>query len=550
MSLSRALRSLMSLALLVAATPLFAQQTGSISGKVVDTNGGVLPGVTIEARSNVLPGPRVTTSGGGGDYRLPALPPGDYTVTFTLSGMQTITRKAFVQLGQETALDAKLGVAGLTEAVTVTAESVFIDKDTATVATGLNGSQLSTLPLGTEYRDLMKVIPGIQYTQDATRGPSVGGSGQDNVYQFDGVNVTLPLFGTLAAEPSSHDIAQVTVVKGGARAVDFERAGGFSVDSVSKSGTDKWSGQLNYRLQNSGMAADLKSGSLSRYEQDKTWATAGIGGPLVKDRVFIYGSFYRPEVSRDNRANLYGALPKSNSVPTEGLDKVTFTPTSKVLMNASSRHAKRLDESDLFASNASDTTGTGTLVKQKIFTGDGSWIFSPRSYATFKFTRFENPNQGHPDNTANVQVNTAVGTRLDLANLDKIGRFSVPAPIAGATAYNSFIQPLIDRYGYTSNGVKTGGGLVGYGALFDNDDFFRTAGQVGYNLTLGSTVRHDLHVGFQAYTDSEDLLRSSNGWGGISVPGGRTSFQGRPIYYLAAFQQQTTGAVQTIHCEY
>ena len=100
----------------------------------------------------------------------------------------------------------------------------------------------------------------MQYTQDQTRGPSAGGSGQDNVYQFDGVNVTLPLFGTLSAEPASHDIAQITVIKGGARAVDFDRSGGFSIDSVSKSGTSRYSGQVSYQLQTEGMAADLASG--------------------------------------------------------------------------------------------------------------------------------------------------------------------------------------------------------------------------------------------------------------------------------------------------
>lgn len=552
MKFSRALRTALSLSLVVLSAPLMAQQTGTITGKVTDTSGGVLPGVTVEARSNVLPGPRTTVTGGRGDYRLPALPPGEYTLVFNLSGMQSASRKAFVQLAQETSVDVVLGVQGLTEAVTVTAaaESSFIDKDSAAVATGLSSTQLSGLPLGTEYRDLIKVIPGITYTQDLTRGPSVGGSGQDNVYQFDGVNVTLPLFGTLAAEPSSHDIAQVTVIKGGARAVDFERAGGFSIDSVSKSGTDKWMGEVSYRLQNSGMAADLKSGSLSRYEQDKDWITGGLGGPLVKDKLYFYGSYYRPAISRDNRANLYGPLPQYKSTRNEGFGKLTFTPTSKILLNLSYRQSKRLDESDLFASNASSTTGTGTQIKQKILTGDGSWIINPKSYLTFKYTKFENPTQGRPDNEANVTISTTPGTRLDIANLDKIGRFSVPAPVAGNATYNTFIQPLIDRYGYTANGVKTGGGIVGYGLQFDNDDFFRDGGQLGYNLTVGESVKHDLHVGYQIYTDSEDLLRSSNGWGLITAPGGRTNFQGRPIYYQTAFQQQSTGAVKPIHSEY
>jgi hypothetical protein len=132
-------------------------------------------------------------------------------------------------------------------------------------------------------------------------------------------------------------------------------------------------------------------------------------------------------------------------------------------------------------------------------------------------------------------------------SLDTQGRLTVPQPISGQAAYNAFVQPLIDRYGYTVNGVKTGGGVVGYGSQFDENDFFRDGGQIGYNLTLGSGVTHDLHVGYQLYWDSEDLVRSSNGWGLMTVPGGRLSFRGTPIFYQAAFQQQGAGLVPKIH---
>jgi len=243
------------------AGPALAQQTGSISGKAADTGGGVLPGVTVEARSDVLPGPRDTITGVAGEYQLPALPPGNYTVTFTLSGMQTVTRKAQVLLQQDTVVNAELGIQGVAESVTVTASATLIDKESASIKSGLSNEQISGLPVSQEYRDLVKLIPAVQYTQDTTRGPSAGGSGQDNVYQFDGVNVTLPLFGTLSAEPASHDIAQISVVKGGARAVDFDRSGGFSIDSVSKSGTSRYSGLASYQLQTENMAADLVSGA-------------------------------------------------------------------------------------------------------------------------------------------------------------------------------------------------------------------------------------------------------------------------------------------------
>jgi hypothetical protein len=108
--------------------------------------------------------------------------------------------------------------------------------------------------------------------------------------------------------------------------------------------------------------------------------------------------------------------------------------------------------------------------------------------------------------------------------------------VAGNDAHNAFVQPLIDRYGYVQNGVRVGGGFTGYAFQFDENDFFRDAGQVAYNLTLGTTVRHELHAGFQICEDSEDLVRSSNGWGQITVPGGRLNFQGTPIFYTARVQ--------------
>jgi hypothetical protein len=537
-------------AFVLSTIPSYAQQTGAISGKVVDTAGGVLPGVTVEARSNVLPVPRLTTTGANGEYRLPALPPGTYTLTFVLSGMQNVTRQAEVQLSQDTVVDTTLGLQNVTESVEVTASASLIEKDTAGLKSGISNEQIMSLPVGQEYRDLLKLIPAVQYTQDAVRGPSAGGSGQDNVYQFDGVNVTLPLFGTLSAEPASHDIAQVTTIRGGSRAIDFDRSGGFSIDTISKSGTNRYAGEVSFQFQTADMTAALNNGSASRYEQDRTWLTANVGGPVIPNKLFFYGSYYRPEVTRENRANRYGELPNYERTRDEGFGKLTFTPLSSVLLNFSYRGSSRTDTSDLFASSASSTTGTGSKAEQRIGIAEGSWIINSRSLLTFKFNHFALETQGTPDHVANVVPNTAVGTRLDTNALDTLGLFSVPAPIAGQTAYNAFIQPLIDRYGYVENGARVGGGTVGFGSQFDDDDFFRDAGQIAYNITLGSTVSHDLHVGYQQYVDAEDLVRSSNGWGLISAPGGRTNVNGTPIFYTARIQQQSAGTAAPIRSEY
>jgi hypothetical protein len=534
---------------LLPAAPLFAQQTGAINGTVRATDGSVLPGVVVEARSNVLPQPRATVTGGHGDYRLPALPPGSYTLEFTLAGMQAVTRRVDVQLNTEVTADATLGVSGVEETVTVVAEASLVDKDSATIATAISNDQILALPVGQEYRDLQKLIPGVQLTQDAVRGPSAGGSGQDNVYQFDGVNVTLPLFGTLSAEPASHDIDQVTIVRGAAKAVDFDRSGGFAMDSVSKSGTSEFRGQLSYQLQTVGMSADLDANIRSRYEQDRSWLTANLGGPLLKDRLYFYGSYYRPESTRENASNNYGPLPEYDLTRNEGFGKLTFTPTASLLFNLSYRDSKKTETSDQFLANASATTGTGGESRLKIATVEGSWVVNSRSFVTFNYTHFANETEGRPDFVADVVPSTAPGTRLDIGALDTQGRLTVPTPVAGAPAYNAFVQPLIDRYGYEQNGVRVGGGTVGYGLQFNNQDFFRDAAQLGYNITLGSTVTHDLHVGYERYTDSEELVRTSNGWGAISVPGGRLApipGTGRPAFYTARIQQQGTGQAAPI----
>ncbi|HEY2906855.1 MAG TPA: carboxypeptidase-like regulatory domain-containing protein, partial [Vicinamibacterales bacterium] len=138
-----------------------AQQTGSISGKVFDSSGAVLPGVTVEARSGVLPSPRVTVTEADGSYRLPALTPGTYTVTYTLQGMQTLTRQVTVSLNQITTSDATLGVGGVAETVTITATATYADRTSAALTNGMSSDQLEKLPTGTQYRDLVNDIPGV-----------------------------------------------------------------------------------------------------------------------------------------------------------------------------------------------------------------------------------------------------------------------------------------------------------------------------------------------------------------------------------------------------
>ena len=254
---ARVLRVLVSVSFVALAPPLFAQQTGAISGTVTATDGSLLPGVTVEARSDVLPGPRATVTGANGEYRLPALPPGIYTVTFNLSGMQTVHAQG--------PGPARPGNGGRRHPRPGNHGDGHGDGRVLDHRQGLGYDRERSLqrpdPRAAPRRRSTATCRSSSRASSTARTPCAGrapaGSGQDNVYQFDGVNVTLPFYGTLSAEPASHDIAQVTVIKGGARAVDFDRSGGFSIDSVSKSGTSQYLGQVSYLFQSNAMSADL-----------------------------------------------------------------------------------------------------------------------------------------------------------------------------------------------------------------------------------------------------------------------------------------------------
>ena len=360
--------------------------------------------------------------GTNGEYRLPALQPGKYTVTFTLSGMQPVTREADVQLGRETPMEVKLDPKTVTETVTVTAESSMVDKTSPSLTNGLSADQIKGLPIGQDYRDLIRFMPGVQYTPDTTRGPSAGGSGQDNVYKFDGVNVTLPLFGTLSAEPASHDIAQVTIVRGGAQATQFDRSGGFLVDSVSRSGTNRFGGQISYQFQNAGMTAKTVNNTTSKYDAMHGWFDFNGGGPIVKDKVFFYASYYRPEINRGNGSNLYGPLPDYDSTRNEGFGKVTVQPTHAVLVNVSYRDSHRLDTSEVFAANAARDDGLGHRVLAEHRHGGRVVGHQLPELRDDDVDALRQPDAGAArQRLVRGDVSTALGTHLDIAHLDTQG---------------------------------------------------------------------------------------------------------------------------------
>jgi hypothetical protein len=216
----------------------------------------------------------------------------------------------------------------------------------------------------------------------------------------------------------------------------------------------------------------------------------------------------------------------------------------------------------------SDTDGSGSGVSSESRAGsasygndstlgitvlEGSWVISDNSLLSFKLSDFENKTSASPDTVFDFQIRDDGSVGLDVNNLDQMGLFSVPQPIEGDDAYNAFIAPIIDRYGYLEDGVLTGGGTVGGYYYYNDQDFFNESAQIGYDYFLGDN--HELHIGYRHSKGEEDVARTSNGWGRISVIGGRdTTADGEPVYYEARFHQMSLlsgggAAVPAIHSE-
>ena len=150
----------------------FAQETrGSIEGVARDNTGAILPGVVIEARSPALVGVANTVTDSGGVYRFPALPPGVYEVTATLSGFQTYrVQNIQLQLGQILKVDFAMSVAALSESVQVTAESPIIDVKQNAAVLSIGADLIDLIPKGRDFTQVINSAPG---TQQESRGGGI-----------------------------------------------------------------------------------------------------------------------------------------------------------------------------------------------------------------------------------------------------------------------------------------------------------------------------------------------------------------------------------------
>lgn len=522
-------------------TPTFALQTGGIKGNISTETAAIsVAGVSVTVTSDVMPKSRTVVSRKDGSYNLPLLIPGTYEVTITTADGTKETSTVEVFLDQTSSVNFALQSTNDDNVITIMGSSTIITEGNSALTNSIGQETLESLPIGQTFRDMLKLIPGAQYTENSVLGPSAGGSGRDNKYGFDGVDVSLPMFGNLSAEPSTHDIQSVSIDLGGAKAVGFNRSGGFSIDTISKSGTNEFHGSLEYKAQPKSFVGDRDNTTpeLAAYTLDKNWITGNLSGPILDDTLFFYASFYRPETTRDNKATTYGPAKDYQQVREEYYGKLTYAPTEDLLFNLSYRTSDNEGSGQSVGGSDADTTSESSDSYQDILTFEGSYIIGAFTTLSFMYSEFDYETRGGPDWV--LGTSNTLGDSLDIANLDQIGLFRVPSDITGST--DPFAQALIDQYGYLGDdGLRHGGGSIGAGSTINDQNFFRDSFeiQLDHEMDIGSTT-HKIHLGYQWKEGTEVLSRLSNGWGSISYIGGEElASDDTPIYYRSITQQMS-----------
>ena len=296
---------------IVSGSALAQETTGALSGRVIDAQDLPVPGATVTVTGPQ--GVKSAATDGDGHFAVPFLTPGAYDVRIELQGFRTIERKGVaVALGQTVSLPVTMEVGAVAETVQVTAATPVIDTTTTTSGASISNSLLQQVPVGRTISSTLYLAPGVSGSGTAgSANPSIGGgSGLDNQYVIDGVNVTNQGYGALGSysiifgslgNATPFDFIDEVDVKTGGYEAEFGQSTGGVVNVITKSGSNILRGSLF------GYASpDLLHAGWPQYQSTngsvQTEGTHAVdggvegGAPIVRNKLFFFGAI---DPSRD-----------------------------------------------------------------------------------------------------------------------------------------------------------------------------------------------------------------------------------------------------------
>jgi outer membrane receptor protein involved in Fe transport len=279
-----------------------SRETGAVRGVVTDDQNVPLPGVNVTLTGGNLMGMRTFVTDVNGEFRFPALPPGEYQVKAEIQGFGPVVRENIrVNTTATLTVDIQLKPAAVAEEVTVIAQSPTVDiKSTETASVTLSNEILRNIPYNQFTSDIVNMAPGVN--DDVAFGAQ---SGTGINYNVDGVGVADPSGGT-AWVFLDHNIIEEAKVMGVGLPAEYGNFTGVIFNLVTKSGGNKFSGHVEFnrqlssatgkfwQAQNNGAYLtdfpELSSPSYNLFDLN-----AHLGGPIIKDKLWFYvgGQYYR-----------------------------------------------------------------------------------------------------------------------------------------------------------------------------------------------------------------------------------------------------------------
>jgi len=275
----------------------WAQTTGSIRGRAVDTDGQALPGVTVVVTGEALgSAQRTSFTGPSGGFQFAAMPIGTYTVTATLAGYQTqAAEEVRVTISAVATVDFSMPEA-FSDEITVIAETPIVDTASSSFLAAYDANQIKDLPTRGNFYDTLAVAPGVATDREGIFLLSPFGSDvQSNRWNIDGLDSTSPEAGDVQWSMNDELIAELQMVGTGAGA-EYGSMLGSAFNVVTKTGTNEFHGSAVFDywvpglVDTNAVEEDAPEGAQTYRLDHQNNLVLTLGGPFIKDRLWFFAA--------------------------------------------------------------------------------------------------------------------------------------------------------------------------------------------------------------------------------------------------------------------
>jgi len=287
------------------AVGLAAQTTSTITGNIATSSGDSVSGAQVTARRSQTALVRVAQTDREGRYVLPSLPVGEYEIRAEAAGFRALVRKGVsLAVGETVVLDFNVEPGPLEQEITVTASVPLVNTQTSELSYLVSERAIRELPLnGRNYTDLALLQPGVAAYPHRDGGSVVAHglamsiNGQDprsNVYLLDGTpqnDFTNGPAGSAAGTVLGLETIREFRVETNAYSAEFGRNSGGQINALTKSGTNQIHGSLYQFHRNDNLDARNFFDSFAKPEFKRNQFGASLGGPVRKNRAFLYGGY-------------------------------------------------------------------------------------------------------------------------------------------------------------------------------------------------------------------------------------------------------------------